>query len=237
MSHGKTPFRERIRQGPLLCDGAMGTLLDLYEYPDLPHEIQNIRNPEIVERIHGEYIEAGAELIQTNTFSGNRIRLAQFHLADRMEEINRLGVEIARRAAGPNVYVAGSVGPTGKLLEPLGRLPAAEARTAFREQIQVLVGSGIDVLILETFVSLGELDEAIAAVREVGSPIPLIAQKAFPEDGSILSGSFPIEVAEHLLNRGVDVVGANCTVGPQRMFSLIRGMYKDGIVLSAQPAA
>jgi homocysteine S-methyltransferase len=232
----KLDFRKRIKQGPILCDGAMGTLLDLYEYGELPHEIQNLKNPDIVERIHREYIEAGSEIIQTNTFSGNRFRLAQFHHEDKVKEINRAGVEIAKRAAGNSVYVAGSVGPTGKLLEPLGKLKLQEARDAFREQIEVLVSAGVDVLILETFVSLPELDQAISAAKET-TDLPLIAQKAFPEDGAILSGTFPIEVVEHIMQRGVDVVGANCTVGPQRMFSIIRTMYKDGIALSAQPAA
>jgi len=215
----------------------MGTLLDLYEYPDLPHEIQNLRNPEIVERIHREYIEAGAEIIQTNTFSGNRLRLAQFHFEDQVREINQAGVRIARRAAGDGAYVAGSVGPTGKLLEPIGKLRVAEAREVFREQIGLLLEADVDLLMLETFVSLTELDAALDAVKDLKVKIPVIAQKAFPEDGAILSGTFPVEVAEHLMSRGVDVVGANCTVGPQRMFSIIRNMYKDGVIMSAQPAA
>lgn len=214
----------------------MGTLLDLYEYPDLPHEIQNISNPEIVERIHREYIMAGAEIIQTNTFSGNSLRLSQFHLEDRVREINKAGVEIARKAAGEKIFVAGSVGPTGKLLEPLGKISLVKARDVFKEQIEILLEGGIDLLMLETFVSLTELDAAIDAAKSLTS-IPLVAQKAFPEDGAILSGTFPIEVAEHLINKGVDVVGANCTVGPQRMFSIIRSMYKDGVFMSAQPAA
>lgn len=232
----KTDFRQRLSHGPILCDGAMGTMLDLYEYDELPHELQNLKNPDIVERIHREYIDAGAEIIQTNTFSANRIRLTQFHLEERLEEINRAGVEIARLAAGNRAYVAGSVGPTGKLLQPIGKLKHQEARTVFREQIEILLKAGVDLLILETFVSLQELDEAIAAAKELSS-IPIVAQKTFPEDGAILSGTFPIEVVDHLISKGVDVVGANCTVGPQRMFTLIRSMYKDGIVLSAQPAA
>ncbi len=232
----KLNFLERLKQGPILCDGATGTLLDLYEYNEMPHEIQNIKNPDIVERVHREYIEAGAEIIQTNTFSANRFRLQQFHLEDKLREINMKGVEIARRAAGDSVYVAGSVGPTGKLLEPIGKLKLLKARDGFKEQIEILLEAGVDVIILETFVSLNELDEAISAAKEL-TKVPIIAQKAFPEDGAILSGSFPIEVVEHLLERGVDVVGANCTVGPQRMFSIIRSMYKDGIYLSAQPAA
>lgn len=214
----------------------MGTLLDLYEYPERPHEIQNLKNPDIVERIHLEYINAGAEIIQTNTFSANRFRLGQFWLEDRTEEINRAGVEIARRAAGDSVYVAGSVGPSGKLLEPIGKIKKEAVRNAFKEQIAALLTSGVDLLMLETFVSINELDEAIYAAKGL-TDIPIVAQKAFPEDSSILSGSFPIEVVEHLISLGVDIVGANCTVGPQRMFTLIRSMYKDGVILSAQPAA
>jgi methionine synthase / methylenetetrahydrofolate reductase(NADPH) len=214
----------------------MGTLLDMYGSGERPHEIQNVKHPELVARIHQEYIDAGAEIIETNTFSANRFRLSQFHLEDRLIEINRAGVEIARRVAGDRVYVAGSVGPTGKLLEPIGKIRLSAARDSFKEQIEVLLAAGIDLLILETFVSLHELDEAIDAAKELTS-IPIVAQKAFAEDGSILSGSFPLEVVEHLLSKGVDVVGANCTVGPQRMFSIIRAMYKDGVILSAQPAA
>ena len=232
----KKPFRERITQGPILCDGAMGTVLDLYEYDEKPHEIQNLKNPDIVERIHREYIDAGSEIIETNTFSANRFRLAQYHLEDKLKEINLRGVEIARRAAGDDVYVAGAVGPIGKLLEPVGKIKREEARDAFKQQIEVLLEGGVDLIMLETFVSVQELDEAIAAVKEL-TKLPLIAQKAFAEDGAILSGSYPIEVVEHIIEQGVDVVGANCTVGPQRMFGIIRSMHKDGIILSAQPAA
>lgn len=232
----KLDFRERLRRGPILCDGATGTLLDLYGCADRPHEINNLKNPDIVGRVHQEYIDAGAEIIETNTFSANRFRLSQFHLQDRLREINQAAVKIARRVAGDRVYVAGSVGPTGKLLEPIGKIKLMDARAAFKEQIEILLEGGVDLLILETFVSLHELDEAITAAKEL-TKLPIVAQKAFPEDGSILSGTFPLEVVEHLLSRGVDVVGANCTVGPQRMFSIIRTMYKDGVILSAQPAA
>ncbi len=232
----KKPFRERIKEGPIICDGAMGTLLDLYEYPELPHEIQNIKNPDIIERLHREYIAAGSEIIESNTFSANRLRLSQFHLQDKLREINLRGVEIARRAAGTDVYVAGSVGPTGMLLEPIGKIKRQEARDAFKEQIEILLQAGIDLLMLETFVSVQELDEALSIAKQL-TDIPVVAQKAFAEDGAILSGSFPIEVIQHLIEQGADVVGANCTVGPQRMFSIIRNVHKDGVVLSAQPAA
>ncbi len=230
------PFRERLTKGPVLCDGALGTLLDLYEYPEQPREIHNIRNPDIVRRIHTEYVNAGADLIQTNTFSGNRARLSAYHLEEKLQELNTRGVELAREAAGKNVYVAGSVGPTGKLLEPIGKLRQSEAREIFTEQIRILIEAGVDVLMLETFVSLQELDLALEVAKSL-TDIPIIAQKTFPEDGAILSGTFPVEVVEHLMSKGADVIGANCTVGPQRMFSIIKSMYKEGVYLSAQPAA
>jgi methionine synthase I (cobalamin-dependent)/5,10-methylenetetrahydrofolate reductase len=232
----KKAFRERVKESPIVCDGAMGTVLDLYECTERPHEIQNLKNPDIVERIHREYIAAGAEIIETNTFSANRFRLKQYHVEDKLRELNLSGVEIARRAAGDDVYVAGAMGPIGQLLEPTGKVKRADARMAFKEQASVLLKGGVDLFILETFVDLRELDEAIAAVKEL-TDLPIVAQKTFPEDGAILASQFPIEVVEHIVQQGVDVVGANCTVGPQRMFSLIRSMYKDGVILSAQPAA
>jgi methionine synthase / methylenetetrahydrofolate reductase(NADPH) len=232
----KKPFLERLKDGPIVCDGAMGTLLDLYEYDELPHEIQNIKNPDIVERIHRDYIEAGSEIIEANTFSANRFRLEEYHLADKIEKINLTGVEIARQAAGEHVYVAGAIGPSGKLLEPIGKIKRQAVRDAFKEQTEFLLKGGVDLIILETFVSTHELDEAIEAVKGLTN-IPLIAQKAFAEDGAILASSYPIEVIEHLIEKKVDVVGANCTVGPQRMFSIIRNLHKDGVVLIAQPAA
>ncbi|MBI5214373.1 MAG: bifunctional homocysteine S-methyltransferase/methylenetetrahydrofolate reductase [Ignavibacteriae bacterium] len=232
----KKPFLERIKESPIICDGAMGTVLDLYEYPELPHELQNIKNPDIVERIHREYIEAGSEIIETNTFSANRLRLGQFHLQDKLREINLAGVEIARRAANNEVYVAGAVGPTGMLLEPIGKIKKQQARDAFKEQIELLLEAGVDLIMLETFVSVQELDEALTVAKELTN-LPIVAQKAFAEDGAILNGTYPIEVIEHLIEAGADVVGANCTVGPQRMFSIIRNVHKDGVILAAQPAA
>src|SRR5437867_4340837 len=201
----KKPFRERVKEGPIVCDGAMGTLLDLYEYEELPHEIQNIKNPDIVERVHREYIAAGSEIIESNTFSANRLRLTQFHLQDKLREINQSGVEIARRAANDTVYVAGSIGPTGMLLEPIGKVKRQQAKDGFKEQAEILLEAGIDLIMLETFVSVQELDEALSAVKEL-TDLPIVAQKAFAEDGAILSGNFPIEVIEHLIEQGADIV-------------------------------
>ncbi len=233
----KKPFRERLKDGVIVCDGAMGTLLELYKYDEIPPEIHNIKNPDIVERAHHEYIQAGAEIIETNTFSGNRMRLEAYHLADRLNEINRSAVEIARRAAGENVYVAGAVGPTGKLLEPLGKTKIVEVRKVFKEQIEILVKAGVDLLIFETFLDLNELDAAIDAAKEISPDIPIIAQKTFSEDGAILATDFPVEVVRHIKSKGVDVVGSNCTVGPQRMYGIIKSIYSEDVILSAQPAA
>ncbi|RCK75950.1 MAG: 5,10-methylenetetrahydrofolate reductase [Ignavibacteriae bacterium] len=232
----KLDFRERLKLGPILCDGAMGTMLDLYEYEELPHEIQNLINPDIVERIHREYIAAGAEIIETNTFSANRFRLAEYHLENKIKEINIKAVEIAKMAGGNDVYIAGAVGPTGKLIEPVGKLKRQEVHDAFKEQIEYLLEGGVDIIILETFVSTAELDEAIDAAKELTN-LPIIAQKAFAEDGSILASNFPIEVVEHIIQKGIDIVGANCSVGPQRMYSIIKNLHRDGIYLTAQPAA
>jgi methionine synthase / methylenetetrahydrofolate reductase(NADPH) len=239
----KKPFRDRLKEGLIICDGAMGTLLDLYEYDELPHDVQNLKNPDIIERIHTEYVHAGAEIIETNTFGANKFRLADFHLQDMVYEINTEGVAIARKVARyfeeldkRIVYVAGAIGPTGKLLAPIGKVSAQQMFDAFKQQIEALVEGGVDLIMLETFVSLNELDIAIDAVKQV-TDLPIIAQKAFSEDGAILSGNFPIDVVEHIRKRGVDVVGANCTVGPQRMFGIIKSMYREGVIMSAQPAA
>ncbi len=226
-----------MKDGVIVCDGAMGTLLELYEYFETPPEIHNIKNPEIVERAHREYIQAGAEIIETNTFSGNRMRLESYHLADRLNEINRSAVEIAKRAAGEDVYVAGAVGPTGRLLAPLGKTKIAEIKKVFKEQIEILVKGGVDLLMLETFLDLNELDAAIDAAKEVSSDIPIVAQKTFSEDGAILATDFPVEVVRHIKSKGVDVVGSNCTVGPQRMYGIIKSIYSEDVILSAQPAA
>ncbi|CUS95845.1 bifunctional homocysteine S-methyltransferase/methylenetetrahydrofolate reductase [Candidatus Kryptobacter tengchongensis] len=234
----KKPFLERLLDDrPIICDGAMGTMLDLYEYPEQPRCIHNLLNPDIVARIHREYIEAGAEIIETNTFDANRFRLEFYHLQDKIKEINRAGVEIAKSVAGDDVYVAGSIGPTGKLIEPLGKIKIQQVKDVIKEQAEILISEGVDLIILETFVSLNELDAAIEAVKEISDKIPLIAQKTFPEDGAILATDFPIEVVKHIKGKGVTVVGSNCTVGPQRMFSIIKSMYQDDVILSAQPAA
>lgn len=232
----KKPFRERLLDGPIVCDGAIGTLLDMRGFREMPHEAEILCRPEVIEDIHREYREAGAEIIEANTFGANAIRLSEYHLEDRVRVINLAAVAAAQRAAGDDAYVAGAVGPTGRLLEPIGSLKLSEARAAFHEQIEALVEARVDLLMLETFVNLDELDEAITAAKEL-TDLPIVAQRAFPEDGALLATRFPSEVLERIRDRGVDVVGSNCTVGPQRMFSIMKSMHSSGVILSAQPAA
>ncbi|MBC8044656.1 MAG: bifunctional homocysteine S-methyltransferase/methylenetetrahydrofolate reductase, partial [Rhizobacter sp.] len=235
-------FIERLKTGkPVVGDGAMGTVLEARGYYQVPCDYFNLTAPQAVEDLHLEYIEAGAELIQTNTYSATPIKLSNFNLSDKADAINREGVRLVKQAiarSGRECYVAGSVGPVGKLLAPVGKIFPEEAYDAFVRQITVLVDAGAQVLVLETFLDLRELDLAIAAAKKVAPEIPIIAEKTFSEDGSILAGTFPIEVMEHLREQGVAVIGSNCTVGPQRMYTIIKQAHQNGdVFLSAMPTA
>lgn len=224
------PLLERLDAGILLSDGAMGTML--YESG---HELDtcldalNLTHPATVAQVHRSYLNAGADIIETNTFGANRFRLELHGLADRVRDINFRGVKIAREEreiSGRPVLVAGSIGPTGKTLQPYGVLPKSEAKEAFAEQIGALLEAGVDVLMIETMGDLTEMDAAIEAAREA-SDLPIIALMTFAEDGLTLSGSTPEHVIRHLAEQKVDVVGANCSVGPQRLLAVIRRMHQE----------
>src|SRR5262245_62036173 len=189
----------RLKQGPVLCDGAMGTLLYAKGvYINKCYDELNLIQPDLLRTIHQEYLNAGAEVIETNTFGGNSVRLARHGLADKVTEINRQGAALAREAAdafnlkkAASVLVAGSVGPLGIKIEPLGKTSREEAREAFREQIAALIDGGVDVIMLETFGYLEELHQAILAARDVSPSTPLIAQVTIDEDGNCLDGASP----------------------------------------------
>lgn len=231
-------FRERLHGPVLVSDGALGTYL--YEKGfsfDRSFDILNILQPDLVKGIHQEYISAGSELIETNTYTANRDRLERFNLGHKVREINIAGARIAREASGGNAYIAGSVGPIGKPLEPISPKSVPEAKDIFKEQIEALVEGGVDVILLETFSDMKELVLAIETTKEVCT-LPIIAQKTFFEEGSILSGTLPIDVAGTLTELGVDVIGANCTVGPQRMLEIMKRMVQGlNKPLSAMPTA
>src|SRR3989440_7945980 len=208
---------ERLQQRPLLCDGAMGTLLYArgVTYEEC-FDALNLTRPELIQGIHREYISAGAQIIETNTFGANRVKLEAYGLEEQVHAINyraaRLALE-AREVSGLPVFVAGAVGPTGRPLQAPDEHRLSELRAIFREQIEALLEGGADLLILETFSSLAELRQAVLAAREIGG-LPVVAQMSFYEDGHTLSGQSAARVAAVLSDMDVDVMGANCSVGP-----------------------
>jgi methionine synthase / methylenetetrahydrofolate reductase (NADH) len=239
-------LQARLKQGPVLCDGAMGTLLYAKGvFINKCYDELNLTQPEMLRTIHNEYLNAGAEIIETNTFGGNSFRLARHGLADKVAEINLRGAELAREAAdafnlkkATNVLVAGSVGPLGIRIEPLGKTSREEARESFRQQITALVQGGVNVIMLETFGYLEELHQAILAARDVAPEMPVIAQVTIDEDGNCLDGASPETFTAKLNEWGVDVIGCNCSVGPVAMLEAIERIRRlTDKPLSAQPNA
>jgi len=199
----------------------------------------NLSQPDLIRGIHHEYLQAGAEIIETNTFGANSFRLARYSLADKVREINRAGARLAREAAKSfDVWVAGSVGPLGTRIEPLGKTSFQEAREAFRGQIEALVEGGVDLLILETFGYLDEIHQALMAAKEVNASTPVVAQVTIDEDGNTLDGSDPETFVPKLVEWGADVIGCNCSVGPVAMLDAMeRVRALTTLPLSAQPNA
>lgn len=235
-------FLDRLSKGPLLADGAMGTELirRANVRADTCLEHLNLTGPDLVRSVHLDYIEAGAEMVETNTYGANRVRLERHGLAELMAEINRRGVELAREAqrlTGQRVWVAGAVGPLGRPLTPTGVEVPEDVRGLFREQVQVLADAGVDLVMLETFPSLAEILEAIAAVREVGD-LPIIAQLTFTQEGHTVAGDSIEEVVEALAPLNLAAIGTNCSVGPDPMLSVMEEMgTRIELPLSALPNA
>jgi methionine synthase / methylenetetrahydrofolate reductase(NADPH) len=233
-------FLTRIKQFPALCDGAMGTLLYANGvFINRCYDELNLSQPDLIRAIHHDYLQAGAEIIETNTFGANAFRLARHSIADKARDINRAGARLAREAAKSfDVWVAGSVGPLGTRIEPLGKTSFEEARQAFREQIAALAEGGVDLLMLETFGYLEELHQAMLAAKDVGAKLPLVVQVTIDEDGNCLDGSDPETFAPRLEDWGADVIGCNCSVGPVAMLDAIeRVRAATSLPLSAQPNA
>jgi methionine synthase / methylenetetrahydrofolate reductase(NADPH) len=230
----------RLQKGAVLCDGAMGTLL--YSkgiFINRCYDELNLSQPDLIRGIHQEYLHAGADIIETNTFGANSFRLSKHGCVDKLIDVNRLGARLAREAAKSfDALVAGAVGPLGVRIEPLGKISLEEARAAFREQIAALNEEGVDLVILETFGYLEELHQAILAAREVNPNLPVVAQVTIDEDGNCLDGSAPEHYAPQIEAWGADVVGCNCSVGPVAMLdALERVRAVTTAPLSAQPNA
>ena len=231
-------LRERLKEGVLICDGAMGTVLSAgSSVAGTALEILNVDNPDVVKTSHKGYVDAGSDIITTNTFQGTRPALERHGLADRVSELNAAGARVAREAAGEEVFVAGDIGPTGKILEPYGDFPEVEAQAAFAEQAQRLAEAGVDLLIIENFASLEEIRLAVAAAAQTG--LPVAASMAFDPSGRTSFGVKPAQAAEELQSAGAEIVGANCgTITPGEMVDIIRSFHEvTDAPLLAQPNA
>lgn len=238
-----SPFLDRLALGPLLADGAMGTLLFQKGIPfERCFDELNATHASLVEGIHREYLAAGAELIETNTFGCNAVRLSAHGLDEKAHSLARQGVKVARNAreiAGTPAFVAGSMGPLGKALAPFGPISPVHAEATFRVQAEGLLEGGLDVFILETFQDLTEILAAIRAVRSVTAEVPIVAQMTFGEDGKTRYGHTPALVVRALKQAGANVVGVNCGVGPQATLELIEQFVAaaEATPVSAMPNA
>src|SRR5436190_18779848 len=235
-------FREQLSRRVLVADGAMGTMLYARGvFINRCFDELNLSAPDMVRQIHQDYVKAGAEILETNTFGATRQRLAAFGVAEKLKEINRAGVRLAREAAAAKdgVFVAGAIGPLGVRIEPLGPTSFAEARAGFREQIDVLLEAGVDLLIFETFGNLDELREAVMAAREAaGNDIAVIAQVTIDDFGHLPGGADTETFTREMDSWPVDVIGLNCSVGPKATLETVeRMMQYSSKPMSAMPNA
>ena len=237
-------FRNLLKHRIFVSDGAMGTMLYARGiFINRCFDELNLTAPHMVSEIHREYTSAGAEILETNTFGANRSRLNAFGLADKLEQINRAGVDLARQAseslAEKRPFIAGAMGPLGARIEPLGSISLAEARAIFREQAECLCGAGVDLLMLETFTELDELREAVLAAREAAGPdTVIVAQVAVGDGAEVIGGASVMEFARQSNAWPIDVIGFNCSVGPKTTLEALEAVasHSDKL-LSAIPNA
>jgi methionine synthase I (cobalamin-dependent) len=227
----------RLRHGPLIKDGAMGTTLSAAGHSGQSLELLNVEQEDRVKAVHAGYVAAGSEMVETNTFQGNRIALERHGLGARAQELNRAAAVLAREAVGEQIYVAGSIGPSGGILEPYGDLDAEVARAAFAEQAAALAEGGVDLLVLETFSALEEILLALEGALATG--LPVVASMAFDPNGRTAFGVPPERAAKELEAGGAPIVGANCgTISPTEMVGIIvQFRQATSLPLMAQPNA
>lgn len=222
-----------------IFDGAMGTMLQAggLEPGGCP-ELMNIEKPEVVKNIHRAYIEAGSTIIETNTFGASALKLDHYGLADRVAEINAAAVKIAKEAAAGRAKVAGSMGPTGRFVVPLGDLEFEDAYRCFAEQAKALVQAGADYLIIETCIDIQEMRAALLASKDVAPNVPVICQLSYSEDGRTVTGTDPQSAAIILSAMGADIIGVNCSLGPEQLVPIVRTLAKNcDTPISVQPNA
>src|SRR5215813_1766271 len=232
-----TPFREAMRS-LLVFDGAMGSLH--YErgiFVMQNFEQLNITRPDVVAKIHEDYVNAGANIIETNTFGANSFRLDRHGLGDQVRAYNLAGARLARKAAGEDVWVAGSMGPTGLVPGVASPAELDTVAATFAEQAAALVEGGVDLFVLETFRHLEEMRIAIEAARRAAPGLPIIASMAFDPSETVADGSTPQQVATTLRDWGADAIGVNCGDGPQLALAIAERMRSAGIPLCVQPNA
>lgn len=223
----------------ILFDGAMGTMLYARGvFINRCYDELVLRSPDLVRGIHAAYRDAGAQVLETNSFGASRTRLAQYGLGEQVGEINRRAAEMAREAAGSEILVAGAVGPLGIRLEPYGPTSREEARRVFAEQMAALKAGGVDCFVLETFSDMEELHQALLAARDVDATMPVIAQATLGQDLRTAYGASPEDLAQSLTDWGANIIGLNCSVGPQAILEAVERMTAvTNVKLSAQPNA
>ena len=237
-----SPLLTRLAERPLLCDGAMGTLLYARGVAlDACFDVLNLNEPKLVQSVHAEYIAAGCDAIETNTFGANRFKLGIHGLQARVREINLRGAKLARdvrESMGRDVLVLGSIGPLGKYLAPLGSIEPADARAAFHEQAEGLLEGGIDAFVIETFSDLTEMRLAVEAVRAL-TDLPILAEVAFTDEGVTFTGRTAAEVVRTLRELPIQAVGANCSVGSSVLYDILEQMVPEagGLHVVIQPNA
>lgn len=239
-------FADIFASRPALADGAMGTVLYARGvFINRCYDELNVSDPGLILAVHEEYLQAGAEILETNTFGANRFRLAHHGLESKVEEINTAGARLARKAVdevrakqGARAWVAGAVGPLGVRLEPLGKTGLEEARAAFSEQIEALAKAGVDLLIVETMPAMNEAREALAAARAVAPELPVVVMVTVDDDGNCLDGASPEQAAALLTEWGADAVGVNCSTGPSTVLTAVEAMRTaTTLPLAAMPNA
>jgi methionine synthase / methylenetetrahydrofolate reductase(NADPH) len=239
-------FAQLFAERPVLADGAMGTVLYARGvFINRCYDELNLSDPALILSVHEEYLQSGADILETNTFGANRFRLARHGLASKVSEVNAAGVRIAREAAnrlkqnrGGEAWVAGSLGPLGVRLEPLGKTGLEEARAAFAEQIRALTGEGVDLLIIETMPALNEAREALLAAEETAPEVPVVVMVTVDDESNCLDGSSSEQAAALLTEWGADAIGVNCSTGPSSVLTAIEAMRKaTTLPLAAMPNA
>ena len=220
---------KRKEKRPVFWDGAMGTQLIARGLVGKAPELWNLEQPDLIKEIHKAYVLAGAEVIQTNTFGANRLKLKTAGLEGKLIELNQQAVEIAKSASGGKALVAGDIGPTGEMMAPIGSLSSELAEEVFAEQAEVLAKSGVDLFSIETMFDLEEMKSAIRGIKKVAPGIPIVAEMTFKKTARgffTMMGISPEQAIKGMEEAGADVVGANCSIGPEKMVELVNQMRK-----------